>query len=219
MYLFKRRFKPDKGTYYSSKMSPSRALLAAESAAELLPMSTWSGSQTKTICFPSCISSECNSWIFTRTGWPRLRRRQGIGQSQDQPNYDVIFSWGDNRESDIVRISLILTLCSAEETTGNQTKSGNSDVMFSPRRRQGIRQSQDQPNFDVMFSLRRRPGVSQSQVILTLCSAWGDDRESDKVRWFWCYVQPEETTVNQTKVILTLCSAWDDNGESKSGSA
>ena len=60
MSLFKRGSESEKGLS-SFQTSPSRASLAAVSAAELPLMPTWPRTQTKTSSFPSCINSECSS--------------------------------------------------------------------------------------------------------------------------------------------------------------
>ena len=53
----------------STEMSPSRASLAAESAAEFPLMPTWPETQMKTISLPSLVISVYNSKIWTKTGW------------------------------------------------------------------------------------------------------------------------------------------------------
>ena len=68
IYLCVRGFRSENGMS-STEMSPSRASLAAETAAEFPLMPTWPGTQMKTISLPSLVSSVCNSKIWTKTGW------------------------------------------------------------------------------------------------------------------------------------------------------
>ena len=56
----------------STEMSPSRASLAAESAAEFPLMPTWLGTQMKTIPLPSLVISVYNSKIWTCTCFAKL---------------------------------------------------------------------------------------------------------------------------------------------------
>ena len=53
----------------SSEMSPTRASLAAESAAELPLIPTRPGTQIKTISFRSLVKSKYSSRICTKIGW------------------------------------------------------------------------------------------------------------------------------------------------------
>ena len=62
IYLFVRYFRSENGMS-STEMSPSRASLAAESAAEFPLMPTWPGTQMKTISLPSLVISVYNSKI------------------------------------------------------------------------------------------------------------------------------------------------------------
>ena len=62
IYLFVRGFRSENGIS-STKMSPSRASLAAESAAEFPLMPIWPGTQMKTISLPSLVISVYNSKI------------------------------------------------------------------------------------------------------------------------------------------------------------
>ena len=55
IYLFVHDFRSENGMS-STEMSPSRAILAAESAAEFPLMPTWPGTQMKTISFPSPVT-------------------------------------------------------------------------------------------------------------------------------------------------------------------
>ena len=72
IYLFVRDFRSENGMS-STEMSPSRASLAAESAAEFPLMPTWLGTQMKTISLPSLVISVYNSKIWTKTGWSYFR--------------------------------------------------------------------------------------------------------------------------------------------------
>ena len=60
IYLFVRGFRSENGMG-STEMSPSRASLAAESAAEFPLMPTWPGTQMKSISLPSLVISVYNS--------------------------------------------------------------------------------------------------------------------------------------------------------------
>ena len=51
----------------STEMSPSRASLAAESAAEFPLMPTWPGTQIKTISLPSLVISVYNLYIILKS--------------------------------------------------------------------------------------------------------------------------------------------------------
>ena len=59
IYLFVRGFRSENGMS-STEMSPSRASLAAESAAEFPLMPTWPGTLMKTISLPSLVISVYN---------------------------------------------------------------------------------------------------------------------------------------------------------------
>ena len=72
IYLFVRGFRFENGMS-STEMSPSRASLAAESAAEFPLMPTWPGTQMKTISLPSHVISVYKSKIWTKTGWSYFR--------------------------------------------------------------------------------------------------------------------------------------------------
>ena len=67
IYLFVRDFRSENGMS-STEMSPSRASLAAESAAEFPLMPTWPGTQMKTISLPSLVISVYKSNIWTKAG-------------------------------------------------------------------------------------------------------------------------------------------------------
>ena len=67
IYLFVRDFRSENGMS-STEMSPSRASLAAESAAEFPLMPTWPGTQMKTMYLPSLVISVYNSKTRTKTG-------------------------------------------------------------------------------------------------------------------------------------------------------
>ena len=72
IYLFVRDFRSENGMS-STEMSPSRASLAAESAAEFPLMPTWPGIQMKTISLPSLVISVYKSNIWTKAGWSYIR--------------------------------------------------------------------------------------------------------------------------------------------------
>ena len=72
IYLFVRDFRSENGMS-STKMSPSRASLAAESAAKIPLMPTWPGTQMKTVSFPSLVISVYYSKIWTKIGWSYFR--------------------------------------------------------------------------------------------------------------------------------------------------
>ena len=74
IYLFVHDFRSENGMS-STEMSPSRASLAAESAAEFPLMPTWPGTQMKTISLPSLVISVYiyKSNIWTKTGWSYFR--------------------------------------------------------------------------------------------------------------------------------------------------
>ena len=67
IYLLVCDFRSENGMS-STKMSPSRASLAAESAAKFPLMPTWPGTQIKAISLPSLVISVYNSKIWTKTG-------------------------------------------------------------------------------------------------------------------------------------------------------
>ena len=66
-FLFERDFMSENGMS-STEMSPSRASLSAESAAEFPLMPTWPGTQIKTVYLPSLVISVYNSKIRTKIG-------------------------------------------------------------------------------------------------------------------------------------------------------
>ena len=68
IYLFVPYFRSENGMS-STKMSPSRASLAAESAAKFPLMPTQLGTQIKTISLLSLVISVYTSKIWTKTGW------------------------------------------------------------------------------------------------------------------------------------------------------
>ena len=72
IYLFVRNLRSENGMS-STEMSPSRASLAAESAAEFPLMPTWPGTQMKTISLASLVIFVYKSNIWTKTGWSYLR--------------------------------------------------------------------------------------------------------------------------------------------------
>jgi len=72
IYLFVCDFRSENGMG-SIKMSPSRASLAAESAAKFPLMPTWPGTQIKTISLPCLVIFVYNSKIWTKTGWSYFR--------------------------------------------------------------------------------------------------------------------------------------------------
>ena len=72
IYLFVPYFRSENGMS-STKMSPSRASLAAESAAKFPLMPTQPGTQIKTISLPSLVISVYNSKIWTKIGWSYFR--------------------------------------------------------------------------------------------------------------------------------------------------
>ena len=72
VYFVVRDFRSENGMS-STEMSPSKASLAAESAAEFPLMPTWPGTQMKTIPLPSLVISVYNSKIWTKTGWSYFR--------------------------------------------------------------------------------------------------------------------------------------------------
>ena len=72
----------------STEMSPSRASLDAESAAEFPLMPTWPGTQMKTISLPSLVISVYKSNIWTKAGWSYFR---------------LNFDCKDERESDNIK--------------------------------------------------------------------------------------------------------------------
>ena len=71
IYLLARDFKSENGMS-STKVSPTRASLAAVSAAELPLMPTCPGTQTKTVSFPSLFKSIYSSRIWTWCSYFRL---------------------------------------------------------------------------------------------------------------------------------------------------
>ena len=67
----------------SSEMSPTRASLTAESAAELLLMPTWPGTQIKTITFPSLVRSIYSSRICTKIGWSYFKLNTALSDESE----------------------------------------------------------------------------------------------------------------------------------------
>ena len=96
-YLSARDCKSEKGMS-SSKMAPTRASLAAESAAELPLMPTWTGTQIKTVSLPSLVSYTCSSKTFIRIRWSDFR---------------LDIAWREGNESDNTRddFSLESSIC------------------------------------------------------------------------------------------------------------
>ena len=86
-----------------SEMSPSRASLAAESAAEFPLMPTWPGTQLKTISFPSLVDSICSFKFCIRIGWSDIR------------------SDSDERESDNIRTDLSLEWYNMSDSQKNSS--------------------------------------------------------------------------------------------------
>ena len=91
IYLFVRDFRSENGLS-STEMSPSRASLAAESAAEFPLMPTWPGTQMKTISLPSLVISVYNSKIWTKTGWSYFRFHIDSNDERESENIKNDFS-------------------------------------------------------------------------------------------------------------------------------
>ena len=72
IYLFVRGFRSENGMS-STEMLPSRASLAAESAAKFPLMPTWPGTQMKTTSLSCLVISVYNSKMWTKTGWLYFR--------------------------------------------------------------------------------------------------------------------------------------------------
>ena len=72
IYLFVCDFRSENGMS-STEMSPSRASVAAASAAKFPLMPTWLGTQIKTTSLPSLVISIYNSKIWTKIGWSYFR--------------------------------------------------------------------------------------------------------------------------------------------------
>ena len=73
-------------------MSPSRASLAAKSAAELPLMPTWPGTQIKIISFLSVVNSIYSSKICTKIGWSYLRLYIACSDERESDNLENDFS-------------------------------------------------------------------------------------------------------------------------------
>ena len=91
IYLFVRGFRSENGMS-STEMSPSRASLAAESAAKFPLMPTWLGTQMKTISLPSFVISVYNSKIWTKTGWSYFRFNTDCNDERESDNIKNYFS-------------------------------------------------------------------------------------------------------------------------------
>ena len=91
IYLFVRDFRSENGMS-STEMLPSRASLAAESAAKFPLMPTWPGTQMKTISLPSLVISVYNSKIWTKTGWSYFRFNIDCNDKRESDNIKNDFS-------------------------------------------------------------------------------------------------------------------------------
>ena len=91
IYLFVHGFRSENGMS-STKMSPSRASLAAESAAEFPQIPTWPGTQMKTIFLPSLVISGYNSKIWTKTVWSYFRFNIDSNDEMESDNIKNDFS-------------------------------------------------------------------------------------------------------------------------------
>ena len=91
IYLFVRDFRSENGMS-STEMSPPRASLAAESAAEFPLMPTWPGTQMKTISLPSLVISVYNSKIWTKTGWSYFTFNIDCNDERESDNIKKDFS-------------------------------------------------------------------------------------------------------------------------------
>ena len=91
IYLFVHGFRSENGMS-STEMSPSRASLAAESAAEFPLTPTWPGTQMKTISLPSHVISAYNSKIWTKTGWSYFRFNIDCNDERESDNIKNYFS-------------------------------------------------------------------------------------------------------------------------------
>ena len=91
IYLFVRGFRSENGMS-STKMSPSRASLAAESAAEFPLKPIWPGTRMKTISLPSLVISVYNSKIWTKTGWSYFRFNIDCNDERESGNIKNDFS-------------------------------------------------------------------------------------------------------------------------------
>ena len=91
IYLFVHGFRSENGMN-STEMSPSRASLAAESAAEFPLMPTWPGTQKKTISLPSLVISVYNSKIWTKTGRSYFRFNIDSNNERESDNIKNDFS-------------------------------------------------------------------------------------------------------------------------------
>ena len=90
IYLFVRGFRSENGMS-STEMSPSRASLAAESAAKFPLMPTWPGTQIKTISLPSLVIPVYNSKIWTKTGCTQMISKTNEWKQQVAgPNISVV---------------------------------------------------------------------------------------------------------------------------------
>ena len=91
VYLFVRGFRSENGMS-STEMSPSRASLAAESAAEFPLMPTWPGTQMKTISLCALVIFVYNSKICTKTGWSYFRFKIDCNDERESDNIKNDFS-------------------------------------------------------------------------------------------------------------------------------
>ena len=91
IYLFVHGIRSENGMS-STEMSPSRASLAAESAAEFLLMPTWLGTQMKTIFLPSLVIFVYNSKIWTKAGWSYFRFKIDCNDEKESDNIKNDFS-------------------------------------------------------------------------------------------------------------------------------
>ena len=85
IYLFVRDFRSENGMS-STKMSPSRASSAAESAAKFPLMPTWPGTQMKTISLLSLVISVYKSNIWTKAGWSYFRLNINCKDERESDN-------------------------------------------------------------------------------------------------------------------------------------
>ena len=90
IYLFVCDFRSENGMS-STKMSPSRASLAAESAAEFPLMPKWLGIQIKTNSLPSLVISVYNYKIWTKTGWSYFRFNIDCNNERESDSIKNIF--------------------------------------------------------------------------------------------------------------------------------
>ena len=90
IYLFARDFKSEQGMS-STEMSPTRASLAAESAAKYSLMPTWPGTQIKTTSLPSLLNSAYTSKICTKIGWSYFRLYVACNDERESDNIKNYF--------------------------------------------------------------------------------------------------------------------------------